>query len=359
MPFSTRLVANCVPKNSAAPLGDRIVARQSARESNEDRLIARYFRPLAKHPGALGLIDDAAVITPPAGCDLVLTTDGVISGVHFFPEDPAGVIAKKVLRMNLSDLAAKGAKPTGFLMALAVPRDIEEAWLAAFAEGLGADAEHYGCPLLGGDTDRTPGPISISIAAIGSLPHGSMVLRSGATANDRIVVTGTIGDAALGLTLRKDPLVAPRWGLTAELQEQLVSRYLLPQPRSAIAESLRRHASAALDISDGLAGDLAKLCRASGVSAEVDIARVPLSQSAKGALAAEPALIETILTGGDDYEIVATVPADRLDALKTDAMRAGVSMIEIGGVVAGNGAPQFRDGNGKILEFARPSFSHF
>src|ERR1700761_5431267 len=172
--------------------------------SAEDRLIARYFAPLATHPGAFGLVDDAAAIAPPPGCDLVLKTDGVIAGVHFFPDDPPDAIGRKALRMNLSDLAAKGAKPLGFLMSAALPADVEETWLAAFAAGLGADAERYQCPLLGGDTDRTPGPLSISISAFGAVPQGKMVCRSAAKAGDRVVVTGTIGDAALGVRLRRD-----------------------------------------------------------------------------------------------------------------------------------------------------------
>ena len=136
------------------------MSKEKQPESAEERLIARYFKPLATHPGALGLLDDAAVIAPPAGCDLVLKTDGVIAGVHFFIEDPPDTVAKKVLRMNLSDLAAKGARPLGFLLALALPQGVGEAWLAPFARGLGEDAELFGCPLLGGDTDHTPGPNS-------------------------------------------------------------------------------------------------------------------------------------------------------------------------------------------------------
>src|ERR1043166_293004 len=175
----------------------------SSSESAESRLIARYFRPLATHPGAFGLADDAAAITPPPGHDLVLKTDGLIGGVHFFPDDPADGVARKALRVNLSDLAAKGATPLGFLLAIALPKDFDPNWLAAFARGLGEDADTYNCLLLGGDTDQTPGPISISIAAFGTLPQGTMVRRSGATAGERVFVTGTIGDAALGLKLRQ------------------------------------------------------------------------------------------------------------------------------------------------------------
>ncbi len=328
--------------------------------SAEEQLIARYFRPLATHPGALGLGDDAAVLTPPSGCDLVLTTDGVIAGVHFFPDDPPDAISRKALRMNLSDLAAKGAKPIGFLLSLAVPAATDEAWLAAFAAGLGEDAARYDCPLFGGDTDRTPGPTSVSIAAFGAVPHGKMVRRSTAKIGDCVVVTGTIGDAALGVKLRRgegrrDP--AERWRLTATMAAHLRQRYLLPEPRNAVAEAVMRHATAAMDVSDGLAGDLAKLCRASSIAAEIDVARVPLSEAARAALAAEPTLIETMLTGGDDYEIVLTLAPKDLAAFCAAARAAGVPATEIGRVAAGRGARFIHDG--RTLDFARPSFSHF
>src|SRR5262249_7176591 len=286
MRCSIRLRVSCAPPSSVERKGETVNSDQRTGGSAEDRLIARYFGPLIKHPGALGLTDDAAVITPPPGFDLVLTTDGVISGVHFFPDDSAAAVAKKALRANLSDLAAKGAAPLGFLLAIALPRDLDEAWLAAFARGLGEDAERFGCALLGGDTDRTPGPASVSIAALGLVPQGTMVLRSGAKAGDVVVVTGTIGDAALGLRLRRDPASARRWNLSAALTTHLVDRYLLPQPRSAVAESLRRYASAAMDVSDGLVGDLTKLCRASRVAVDVELARVPLSDAARTALTA-------------------------------------------------------------------------
>jgi len=335
------------------------MSKESAAQSGEERLIARYFAPLAKHPGALGLSDDAAAITPPAGCDLVLKTDGIVGGVHFFPDDPPEMVAKKALRVNLSDLAAKGATPIGFLLTLALPGEIGGAWLAPFARGLGADAQTFGCPLLGGDTDRTGGPITISIAAVGAVPHGKMVRRAGAKAGERVVVTGTIGDAALGLRLRRDASAAPRWGLTPEQRDHLEARYLVPEPRTAIAEILRAHASAAMDVSDGLAGDLGKLCRASGVGAEIAAARVPLSNGARAALAREPALIETILTGGDDYEVVACVPAGKVETLRQQASAAGVAVTEIGAVTAGQGTARFLGPDGRPLVFRQPSFSHF
>jgi thiamine-monophosphate kinase len=333
--------------------------RDEKPESGEDRLIAKYFRPLAKHPGALGLLDDAAVLTPPAGHDLVLTKDALVAGVHFFADDPPGAIARKALRVNLSDLAAKGATPVGFLMALALPDGVTGAWLKAFAEDLGADAQTYGCALLGGDTVKTPGPLMVSITAFGSLPGGTMVHRSGAKAGDRVFVTGTIGDAALGLKLRREAEAARRWKLDATMRDHLAGRYLLPQPRNALAAALRAHASAAMDVSDGFAGDFAKLCRASAVSAEIDVARVPLSEAARAALAAEPALIETILAGGDDYEIVCTLAEPNAAAFRAAATAAGVAVTEIGRATKGEGAPRFIGADGRPLSLTRASFSHF
>jgi thiamine-monophosphate kinase len=334
---------------------EEMAAREET--SAEERLIARYFRPLATHPGAFGLGDDAAVLTPPAGCDLVLTTDGVIAGVHFFPDDPPDTVGRKALRMNLSDLAAKGAKPVGFLMSVALPANIEENWLAAFADGVGEDARRYDCPLLGGDTDRTPGPISISIAAFGSAPQGKMVRRSTAKPGDCIVVTGTIGDAALGVLLRRDSGLADRLRLNDTMRAHLHQRYLLPEPRNVLADAVLQYASAAMDVSDGLAGDLAKLCRVSSVAGEVDVARIPLSEAARSALTADPALLETVLTGGDDYEIVLALSPQKLSAFQAAAHAAGVAATEIGRMMAGEGTRFMRDNS--PLTLTRPSYSHF
>ncbi len=324
--------------------------------SGEERLIASIFAPLATHPGALGLTDDCAVITPPQGCDLVLTTDTIIGRVHFFADDAAHAVASKALRVNLSDLAAKGAAPLGYLLSLALPKDIGEDWLTGFAEGLRGDAQRYNCPLFGGDTDRTPGPVTIAVTMFGSLPVGTMVRRAGAKAGDLVFVSGTIGDAALGLALRKDP--ARDWPLTGGQQQHLTSRYLLPQPRNALAEAVRIHASAAMDVSDGLVGDLTKLCRVSQVAANVEVERVPLSEAARALIAAEPAMREPVLTGGDDYEIVCTVPPDKAEGFKAAAKVAEVAVSEIGVVAQGEGA-RFIGSDGEPIAFRQASFSHF
>jgi thiamine-monophosphate kinase len=335
-----------------------VAKRTKGQVSGEDRLIARHFKPIARHPGALGLTDDAAMLTPPPGHALVVTTDAVVGGVHFFPDDPPDAIAKKALRVNLSDLAAKGAKPAGFVLTLALPKSVGDGWLKAFARGLGADAKKYDCPLLGGDTVTTPGPVTVSITAFGTLPKGTMVKRAGARPGDHVIVTGAIGDAALGLTLRKERGAARRWKLDVGMRRHLLARYLIPEPRNALAEALRLHASAAMDVSDGLVGDLAKLCRASGVGAEVDVARVPLSKAALAALVADPKATETMLTGGDDFEVVATVPPRKLQFFLAAARRAGVPATGIGRVTAEAGA-RFLGPDHRPLRFARTSFSHF
>jgi len=322
--------------------------------SAEDRLIAHFFKPLATHPGALGLSDDAAFLGPPPGCDLVLKADAIVGGVHFFPDDAADDVARKALRVNLSDLAAKGARPLGFLLSLVLPAETADEWLEKFAEGLRADAAQFGCPLFGGDTDRTPGPVTISIAMFGSVPEGTMVRRAGAKAGDRVYVSGTIGDAALGVQLRK----GKNWKLSEPQRQHLLSRYFLPQPRNALAETVRTHASAAMDVSDGLVGDFAKLCRASGVAADIDVGRIPLSEPAKAVISANPTALESALTGGDDYEIVCSVPADKSASFQSAAKTARVAVTEIGHIKAGEGA-RFLGSNGEALTFKRASFSHF
>ncbi|MDQ0471553.1 thiamine-phosphate kinase [Labrys wisconsinensis] len=324
---------------------------------SEDALIARYFAPLATLPGADGLRDDAALLTPPAGMSLVITADALVAGVHFLPDDPPETIAAKALRVNLSDLAAKGAQPYAFTLSLALPGDWTEAWLAGFAAGLGRDAEAYGFALIGGDTVKTPGPLTIAVSAFGLVPSARIPRRAGAAAGDGLYVSGTIGDGAFGLLARRrDAALA---GLPAGMREALITRYRLPQPRVALAPVVLAHASAAMDISDGFVGDLAKLLRASGASAEVDLAAVPLSPAARAAIAGQPRLFEIALTGGDDYEILCAVPAAGCAAFEAQARAAGVAVARIGTITAGAAPPLFRDADGAARTFAAGSFSHF
>ena len=311
---------------------------------SEDELIATLFAPLAG-AAALGLKDDAALL-PPIGDPLAVTADMLVAGVHFFADDPPALIAKKALRVNLSDLAAKAATPLGFLLSIALPPDWTNDWLAAFAQGLGEDARVFHAPLLGGDTTATLGPLTIAITAFGAAPR--FISRTGAQPGDGVYVSGTIGDAALGLRLRQDPVLGA--ALSTVEQEALLSRYLLPTPRLDLVDLLRAGASAAMDVSDGLTGDLAKLTRASGVSARVEVARMPLSAAGQALTAHAPALLEVALTGGDDYEILFTAHPGFMPP-------AGV--VRIGEIVAGADAPSFIGWPGKPQKAVKLSYSHF
>jgi thiamine-monophosphate kinase len=328
-----------------------------AHVSGEDALIARYFKPLATDSGAFGLTDDVAILKS-GGDDVVVTTDAIVEGVHFLSDDPPHTIAQKALRVNLSDLAAKGAQPSGFVLTLAL-REVEEAWLTAFASGLGRDAGIFTCPLLGGDTVSTPGPITVSITAFGRVPPDKMVRRSGAKPGDRVVVSGTIGDAALGLDVLRKGRAADALGSDTAAREALISRYRVPRPRNALAPVVRALAHAAMDVSDGLAGDLTKLCAASGVSAVVDVPAIPLSSAAKTVLANRATNMEALISGGDDYEILCAVAERDVEEFVRAADEAGVAVSPIGTIMAGAGAAQFLDQAGRELQLGRASYSHF
>lgn len=311
----------------------------------EFALIARHFRPLAG-PGALDLRDDAALLVPPAGRELVLTVDAMIAGVHFLPDDPPDLVGRKLLRVNLSDLAAKGAAPLGYLMTVAAPRGTTDDWFAGFAAGLAADQPTYGITLLGGDTTSTPGPIALSLTAIGHVAQGTMVRRAGAQPGDGVWVTGTIGDGALGLAVAQGRLADP----TGHLHR----RYLLPQPRVGLR--IAGVASAGMDISDGLVQDLGHLCRAGNLAADIDAALLPLSPPARQA---GPDWLPTILTGGDDYELLLAVPPDREAALRDAACEAGIPVARIGGFRTGPPGVMVRGRDGKPFFLDRGGWSHF
>lgn len=326
---------------------------------SEDDLIARHFAPLAG-PGGLGLRDDAALATPRAGHDLVVTTDMLVAGVHFFADDPPGAIARKALRVNLSDLAAKGARPIGALLGLGLPRDWTAAWLDAFATGLAADVATYGCPLLGGDTVATPGPLTIAITAFGEVEAGRMVPRTGARAGDRLYVTGTIGDAALGLAIRRDVPADLGWigTLAAADRAALLARYLLPEPRLGLGPALAE-ARAAMDVSDGLLGDLDKMLKLEGLTADIRIADMPVSAPAQAALAHAPQHLATMLTGGDDYEIVCAVAPDRAAAFEAAARDGRIPVTCIGIAREGGEPLSVRDAELRPMTFERRRFQHF
>jgi thiamine-monophosphate kinase len=320
----------------------------------EDDLIARYFAPLAG-PAGLGLRDDAALVRPPAGQDLVLTSDALVAGVHFFADDPPAAIARKALRVNLSDLAAKGARPLAFLLSLALPRGFAEDWLKAFADGLGGDASAYRCPLIGGDTVATPGPLMLSLTAIGSVPDGRMPKRTGVRPGDRLYVTGAIGDAAIGLRVRQGR--GP--DIPKAEKAYLLERYLTPEPRVALVDAMVAHANGGMDVSDGFVGDLTKMLDVSGVSARVPIYRLPLSQAARAAIAADPSLFEVAATGGDDYELLVSTSPESAPAFEAEAAAQGVPLTFIGEAFEGWRPPSFIGPDGDPIVFARGAYSHF
>jgi thiamine-monophosphate kinase len=343
------------------------MSMSGAGASGEDSLIARYFKPLATDPGAFGLTDDAAILKA-LGEDIVVTTDAIVEGVHFLSDDPPDTIAKKALRVNLSDLAAKGATPAGFVLTLALRKvdvakidetKIDKTWLAAFAGGLGEDAGAFNCPLLGGDTVSTPGPLMVSITAFGRVAPSKMVRRSGAKPGDHVVVTGTIGDAALGLDILTKGKVATALANDATSRDMLIDRYRVPQPRNILAPAIRAHARAAMDVSDGLAGDLAKLCAASGVSAVIDLKSVPLSRAASAALVTNVVGVADIVSGGDDYEILCTVAPAAFEDFVRMAQSAGVAVCSIGIIVDGEPSPKWLDAEGDEMRLSRLSYSHF
>ncbi len=307
-------------------------------------LIARHFRPLAG-PGALDLLDDGAVLQPPPGRELVLAADAMVEGIHFLPGDPPGTVGAKLLRVNLSDLAAMGADPLGYLMTVAAPLHTTNSWFAAFAAGLAADQARFGITLLGGDTTGTPGPLTLSLTILGHVAPGAAVRRSGARLGDEIWVTGTIGDGALGLAALRGTLPDP--------DGTLARRYRLPEPRLGLARAGLVHAC--LDVSDGLVQDLGHLCRAADLGAEIAAAAVPLSPAAH---AAGPDWLETCLAGGDDYELLMAVPPWQAPALAAHAAQLGISVSPIGRFVQDSGV-RVLDGAGRPMHLARTGWSHF
>lgn len=294
--------------------------------------IDRWFRPLAAgFPGALGLTDDAAVFAPDPGRELVVTMDALVAGVHFLPDDPPGDIAAKLLRVNLSDLAAMAADPLAYTLATALPRSIDDAWLSAFTDGLAADQRRFGIHLAGGDSVSTPGPVTLAVTAFGQVDAGRALRRSGARPGECLFVTGTIGDAALGLGVATGAAAPAAPADRAFLLERLRR----PTPRLEWVALLRQFATAGIDISDGLVADVGHIAETSGCAVRMMAAAVPMSPAAARALAAGHAGLGRLLTGGDDYEIAFTASPAHRDAIARAAAAAGLAVHEIGAVEAG------------------------
>lgn len=321
---------------------------------DEFTLIERLFEPLAG-PEGLGLKDDAAVLTPLPGHDLVLTKDAIAEGRHYLPDDPADTVAKKLLRVNLSDLAAKGASPRGYLLSCAWGHETSLDWMQAFARGLQEDQAEYGLSLWGGDTIKVAGPSVFSLTAVGEVPTGQMVKRSGAVAGDDLWVTGTIGDAALGLQMTQ--------GLNAEGTQEdrdyLIDRFRIPQPPVAFGRTLCGVASAALDVSDGLLGDLEHLCRASNVGAEIALEDVPISPTMRACLGSAEAAFDIALTGGDDYQILFAASEPERRDIERHAAAGGTEVHRIGRVTSRVSEVEVVGPDGAKRLFSQRGYRHF
>lgn len=323
--------------------------------SGEFERIARYLVPLAAdRPEAFGLSDDAALLRPPSQGSYVTTLDTMVEGVHYLPDDPPELIARKLLRVNLSDLAAMGAAPYGYLLSLCLPRERDDTWLAAFCEGLRADQEAFGIRLLGGDSVSTTGPTVLSLCAIGEGEEDKLFRRSGAQAGNLLFVSGTIGDGILGLGARRREFL---W-LASEERDYLARRYQLPEPRLALAAALRGIATAAIDVSDGLLADTGHLAKTSGVAIEISGPRVPLSNAAESVLAEDPELFISLLGGGDDYELLFAAPLEARSAVLAAAEASATPVTEIGRAAAGQGV-SLLDRAGEAVSVDREGWAHF
>jgi thiamine-monophosphate kinase len=320
----------------------------AGRRLGQFELIARYFAPLAKgFPGAGDLKSDNAFLPADARHDLVVKTDTIVAGVHFLPDERPEIVAAKALRVCLSDLAAGGATPYAYQLALALDPAWTQRWIAAFARGLGADQRRYGVVLCGGDTVATPGPLTVTITAFGHVARGKGLSRSGARRGDELWVSGTIGDAAIGLLAAGGRLASPA----------LENRYRRPRPRTTLGPLLVGIANATADVSDGLLADAGHIAEASHLALVIERDRVPLSREARRILRAEPSLWANVLGGGDDYELVMAVPARRRSALLKAARTARIEVSPIGSFAAGRGV-RLTVG-GRTVRAPRAGYVHF
>jgi thiamine-monophosphate kinase len=315
--------------------------------------IREFFAPLAGL-GALGLTDDAALLECPAGYRLVLTVDQLVEGVHFLADDPPDLVAKKLMRRNLSDLAAMGATPRHYLLTSALPVSHSDDWVRRFAEGLAEDQHRFGLALLGGDSTSTPGPASLTLTAIGHVAAGKEIRRTDAKPGDRLWVTGTIGDAYLGLKALHGEFP----DLADEHRAALIARYRLPEPRCTLGSMLIGIAHAMIDVSDGLVADLGHICETSRVAAVVELPLVPLSPAARALVARDPTIIPALATGGDDYELLFAAPSELDEEISSLSQSLGLPITHIGAIEAGEGV-RLIDASGKDLPIDAAGWRHF
>ncbi|PCH82383.1 MAG: thiamine-phosphate kinase [Hyphomicrobiales bacterium] len=298
-----------------------------AQHLSEHELIEEFLKPLAKSsPYSLNLDDDAALLKPRPGHDLVITKDVLVERIHFFENDPTGTIARKALRVNLSDLASKGARPLGYLLGLGLPKNWNRQKTRDLCAGFATDQETFDFYVMGGDTVSSPERLLISITAIGEIKSGQMTHRNTATAGDVLYVSGTIGDAALHTAICYKKLSAP----DDEKAHFLRNRFLLPDPVIALTAAIDQYAKAAMDISDGLIGDLVKMCKASSVSAKLDLGSIPYSAAAASMISGQRLAQQIALTGGDDYELLVAVGPENTLSFEKEASRASIAVTRIG-----------------------------
>ena len=322
---------------------------------DEFELIAKYFAPLAKGaPGALGLTDDAAIVDLPPGERLVVAVDALVAGVHFLAGDPPGDIARKIVRVNLSDLAAMGARPVGLLLSAVFPEDMTGDWLEGFAQGLKSDVEEFAVPLMGGDMVSSPGPLTLSLTALGAVPAAGALTRAGACPGDGIYVTGTIGDGVLGLEVARGGLK----NLAPGPRHALLKRYRKPEPRLAFGARLVDIGHAAIDVSDGLLADLEHICACSGVGARIAAGKVPVSPAAESVLELDPGRLSDFLGGGDDYELLFTASPESETDLHAIGEELGLGVTRIGVITEGSGL-EVEDAEDLDLSLERLGFKHF
>ena len=315
--------------------------------------IRRFFAPLAG-PGGLGLRDDAALIDCAPGHRLVVTVDAMVEGVHYLPGDPPDLVARKLLRVNLSDLAAMAARPLHYLLTTALPSGFADDWVARFAQGLDEDQRRFGVDLLGGDSVATKGPATLSLTAIGEVAAGKEIRRSGARPGDRVWVSGTIGDAFLGLRVLRGAYPELGQGERAAL----AARFQLPESRVMLGPRLAGIAHAMLDVSDGLLADLGHICEASGAGAEVVLPALPLSIPAQHLTAADPGLTVRLATAGDDYELLFTAPPAASEAIARLSAELGLPITEIGRIEHGERV-RLIDAAGNEVPIETAGYRHF
>lgn len=322
----------------------------------EEAIIQGYLRPLAETwPGAYDLLDDCAAVRPAPGHELIAKTDPIRAGVHFYADDDPADIAWKALAVNVSDLAAKAARPLAYMLALSFPEAPAKAWLSEFARGLRAAQDAFACALIGGDTDRAAGPLSIAVTVLGEAPVGKMIRRVTPAVGDLVFVSGTLGDAALGLAVRSG---TPPEGLDDAARRSVLNRYLRPQPRLGLRAALRADASAAMDLSDGLVKDLGRMCRGASLGARIQLLDIPLSAAVEAATASDLTARKRLISAGDDYEILCAVPPQRADHFVALAAAAGERVTPIGAFTRDN-APVLIDESGRNVDWAGAGYDHF